>query len=61
MNEKKFKVTKVGPSGEHTEELTYAQVCEMMMSGGFMTMIKRMSVGEELYYNERNLNFQRIE
>ena len=60
MDEKKYKVTKVGPSGEHTEELEYKQVTEMLLSGGFMTMLKRMTIGEELFYNERNLRFKRI-
>jgi len=62
MNEMKFKAKKVHPSGEEVElELTYPQVCEMMLSGGFMTMLKRMQVGEELYYNEKKINFKRVE
>jgi len=60
MEEKKWKVTKVGQSGEHSEELDSKQVAELMLSGGFMTMVKRMGVGEEIFYNERNLKFQRI-
>jgi hypothetical protein len=60
-HDKKFKATKVGPMGEHSEDLTYSQVTEMMLSGGFMTMLKRMRVGEELFYNEKNIKFQRTE
>jgi len=61
MNEKRYKATKIGPSGEHSEELTYTQVTEMMLSGGFMTMLKRMQISEELFYNEKNIKFQRID
>jgi hypothetical protein len=30
------------------------------LSGGFMTMVNRMQVGEVLFYNEKNIEFQRI-
>ena len=60
MEDKMYKATKIGPTGEHSEELTYRQVTEMMMSGGFMTMLKRMKIGDELFYNENNIRFQRI-
>jgi len=61
MEEKKFKAKKVHASGkEIIEELTMEQVSSMMLSAGFMTMLKRMSVGEVMFYNEINIEFQRI-
>jgi hypothetical protein len=56
----KWKVTKIGITGEHSEELTYEQVTKLLLSGGVMTMLKRMAIGEEIFYNEKNLKFQRI-
>jgi len=62
IRERKFIAKKVHPSGEEVElELTHAQVSEMMLSGGFMTMLNRMPVGEKLYYNEKKIEFKRIE
>ncbi len=61
MNDRKFMAKKVTNDSEYQEELTYAQVSEMMLSGGFMTMLKRMQVGEVLYYNEKKIEFKRTE
>ena len=60
-NNWKWKATKIGPMGEHSEELTYKQITEMLLSGNFMLMIKRMKIGEELFYNENNIKYLRIE
>jgi hypothetical protein len=60
MEDWKWKVTKIGPSGEHSEELSFKEISELLLSAGFMTMVKRMKIGEEIFYNERNLKFQRI-
>lgn len=58
----KFKAKKVHASGQEVvEELTLEQVNNMMLSGGFMSMLKRMQVGEVMYYNEIKIEFQRIE
>lgn len=59
-NEKLFIAKKIGPTGEYQEEVTYERICQMMLSGGFMTMLKRMQIGEKLFYNEKNIEFQRI-
>jgi len=58
-NEKKFMAKKIGSTGEYKEEITYQQVSEMLLSGGFMTMLKRMQIGEKLFYNEKNIEFER--
>ena len=55
-----YKATKVGPTGEYSEEIPYSKIQEMMLSGGFMQMLKRMQIGEELFYNEKNIGFKRI-
>lgn len=60
LNDRKFIGKKVTNDSEYKEELTYAQISEMLLSGGFMTMLKRMQVGEVLYYNEKKIEFQRI-
>lgn len=59
MEEKMYMAKKIGPTGEYKEEITHSKVCEMLMSGGFMTMLNRMQIGEILFYNERNIEFQR--
>ena len=52
MEEKKFKAKKVHASGQEiVEELTMEQVNNMLLSPGFMSMLKRMTIGEVLYYN----------
>lgn len=60
MEEKMYMAKKIGPNGEHKEEVTYSRVSEMMLSGGFMIMLNRMQIGEVLFYNEKNIEFQRI-
>lgn len=57
----KWKATKIGPKGEYSEDVKYPQISEMLMSPNFMTMLKRMNIGEELFYNENNIRFKRIE
>ena len=60
MEEKKYMAKKVSPSGqEYSEELTHSQVCEMLLSAGFMSMLNRMSIGEVLYYNDIKIEFKR--
>ena len=45
----KFKAKKVHASGkEVVEELTMEQVNNMMLSAGFMTMLKRTKIGEKM-------------
>ena len=62
MLEKKFKAKKVNLMGnELIEELTMEQINTMTLSSGFMSMLKRMGVGEVLYYNEIKIEFQRIQ
>lgn len=57
----KWKATKIGQTGEHTEEIGYEDLASLKLSGGFMLMIKRMKIGEEIFYNEMNIKFLRIE
>ena len=57
----KWKATKISPGGEHTEELNLQQVNELVKSSNFLTMLKRMPIGEKLFYNEINIEFERIE
>jgi len=58
--DKMFIAKKIGPSGEYSEEINYERVTKLMLSGGFMTMLRRMKIGEILFYNEKNIEFQRI-
>ena len=60
MEEKRYQVKRIISSDEIVEELTHSQVMTMLLSGGFMIMLNRMQIGEELYYNDRKLNFKRI-
>lgn len=61
MGEKLYEATKVNNVGDkRTEELTEKQVSEMMLSAGFSQMLKRIKVGETLYYNEIKVEFKRI-
>ena len=60
MGEKKYKAKKSTNTGDYEEILTHSQVCEMLLSGGFMTMLNRMQIGEKLYYNEIKVEFERI-
>lgn len=55
-----WKATKLNMSGEYSENLTYDKISEMLLSGNFMVMLRRMQIGDELFYNERNIKFQRI-
>lgn len=55
----KYKVSKTSSNDDYSEVLTYTEVCKFMLSGGFMTMLKRMAIGEELIYNEKSLKFIR--
>ena len=60
--EMKFKAKKVHANGQEVvEELTMEQVSSMMLSAGFMTMLKRTKIGEVMYYNEIKIEFERIE
>ncbi|MCK9477739.1 MAG: hypothetical protein M0R46_17640 [Candidatus Muirbacterium halophilum] len=56
----KWKATKVG-NNEYSEELTYDEVARMMLSANFMIMLRRMRIGDELFNNDKNIKFQRIE
>lgn len=59
---KKFKVTKITPSGDdRVEEMNESEVSKFMLTSAFMTMLKRVSIGEKLFYNEKNIWFERIE
>lgn len=60
MEEKMYMAKKIGPTGEYKEEITHSKVSEMMLSGGFMIMLNRMQIGDVLFYNEKNIEFQRI-
>ncbi len=59
-NEKKWTAKKIGPMGEYKEEVTYERISELLLSSNFMQMLRRMQVGEVLFYNEKNIEFQRI-
>ncbi|NPV12822.1 MAG: hypothetical protein HPY57_13635 [Ignavibacteria bacterium] len=58
--EKRWIAKKIGPIGEYKEEVTYGRICELIISPNFMQMIQRMQVGEIIFYNEKNIEFQRI-
>lgn len=60
MGEKTYKLKKSTPTKEYEEILNHSQVCEMLLSGGFMMMLNRMQIGEKLYYNEIQVEFERI-
>jgi len=59
MEDKLYEVKNI-TKGDDIVELTHHQVMGMLLSGGFMAMFNRMQIGEELFYNDRNLNFKRI-
>lgn len=61
MDEKKYKATKITSTGEYSEEMTYSKVGEMLLSSNFMVMLDRLKVGEYLYYNDRKIEFRRVE
>lgn len=60
MGEKTYKLKKSTPTKEYEEILNHSQVCEMLLSAGFMMMLNRMQIGEKLYYNEIQVEFERI-
>jgi hypothetical protein len=57
MEEKIFEASK---SEKNKMEVTYAQVSNLMLSEGFMMMLKRLKLGEELYHNDTMVNYKRI-
>jgi len=56
MEEKKYKASK-GSNNEF--EVTYTQVSEMLLSAGFMTMFKRMKIGEKMFNHDIMTEFER--
>ena len=57
MEEKKYKASK----GSNNEiEVTHTQVSEMLLSAGFMTMFKRLKIGEKMFNHDIMTEFERI-
>ena len=56
MEEKLYEVGK----GSVKEEMTYSQIQEMLLSPGFMDVFKKLNIGEEMYNQDKMLNFKRL-
>lgn len=59
MGEKKFMATKISSKGDYSEEMTYSQVSELMVTSNFLTMLNRIEIGEMLYHNDKKIEFKR--
>jgi len=59
MEEKKFMATKISHLGNYSEEMTYTQVSELLLTSNFMTMLNRIKIGETLYHNDIKIEFKR--
>jgi len=58
----KFIAKKTNMVGNETkEEMTIDDISKLNVSGGVMMMIKRLKIGEKIFYNEINIEFERIE
>ena len=56
MEEKLYEVSR----GSVKEEMTYSQIQEMLLSPGFMEIFKKLKVGEEMFNQDKMLNFKRL-
>ena len=54
----KFEASK---GSDKTTTMTYSEISSLMLSEGFMSLLKRLKIGEELFNYDVMTNFKRIE
>jgi hypothetical protein len=54
------KVYEVVKNNNKKIEMTESEVSSMLLSAGFMSMFKRLKIGEEMYNHDLNSDFKRI-
>jgi len=54
--EKVYEVTK----GSIVEKMTHSQVQQLLLSAGFMSVFNKLKIGEEMFNQDKMLNFKRL-